>query len=289
MRVGAVAGAYQCNRDLLVGEQRVAGVTLGIDRPGGAFLQVVRGRQQVAEQGVQWQEVGQVALVGGGVARFGDEGLWVAIEQALAADRFGQRLRRHFGTHRRPVGIGTQEYLAAGLGLLHRCHQVRCEHVGLACLGMELVVQVVMQAGRPLFAQVLGVDPCLGRHDRQHQLATVLLQGVAYATDQCQVFLHQLLGTGGGLEFFVAEQPLVAAQYHTRAAFVEQFEVHGRPQVGAQALDRELGVVVDLGGLGQLAVEQGHLLGALETLQATGGPGAHADQQAEERQRIGNA
>ncbi|MOA40612.1 hypothetical protein D3C78_1625040 [compost metagenome] len=117
----------------------------------------------------------------------------------------------------------------------------------------------------------------------------MLLQGVTHATDQRQVFLHQLLGTGGGLELFVTEQPLVAAQYHAGAAFVEQLEVHRRPKVGAQALDRELLVVVGLGGLGQLAVEQGHLLGTLEALQATGGPDAHAHQQAEERQRIGNA
>ncbi|MNS77055.1 hypothetical protein D3C72_1106260 [compost metagenome] len=289
VRVGAVAGAHQRNRDLRVGEQCVTGFTFGLDRASGALLQVVRGWQQVAEQRVQWKEVGQVALVWRGAAGFGDERLRVAVEQALTADRFGQCLRRHFGAHRRPVGVGAQEHLAAGLGLLHGGHQVRGEHVGLACLGMELVVQVVMQAGRQFLAQVLGIHPRLGWHDRQYKLAAVLLQGVTHATDQRQVFLHQLLGTGGGLELFVTEQPLVAAQHHAGTAFVEQLEVHRRPKVGAQALDRELLVVVGLGGLGQLAVEQGHLLGTLEALQATGGPDAHAHQQAEERQRIGNA
>ena len=287
MRVGAVAGAHQRHRDPTVGEQRI--VAFGLHRVGLALLQGVGSGQQVAEQWIQRQEVGQIALVRRAGAGLGDVRLGLAGEQLLAIDGFGQRLRDHFGAHRRPVGVGTQEHLAAGLGLLQRRQQVGGEHIGLARLGVELVEQLVVQAGRRLLADVFGIEAGLGRDDRQHQLHALALQCVTHSTHQCQVVLYLLLRAGGGLELLVGEQPLVAAQHHAGAAFVEQFEVQRGPQVGANALDRELLVVVGLGGLGQLAVEQGHLPCAVETFQPADRPCAQPDQQAHERQRIGDA
>ncbi|MNN38618.1 hypothetical protein D3C81_1526240 [compost metagenome] len=192
----------------------------------------------------------------------------------------------HFGAHGRPVGVGTQEHLATGLGLLQRRQQVGGEHAGLAGLGVELVVQVGVQAGRGLFADVLRIQPRLGRHDCQYQLYATLLQGVAHTADQREVFLFELIAVGDRLELLVTEQPVLAAQYHAWAAFVEQLEIQRRPQVGADALERELLVVVGLGGLGQLAVEGGHLRGALEAAQAAQRPQAQAQQQGEEQQGV---
>ncbi|MCY1180962.1 hypothetical protein D9M73_214390 [compost metagenome] len=143
-----------------------------------------------------------------------------------------------------------------------------------------------MQAGRGLIAEVLAIQPRLGRYDRQHQLHAALLQGVAYAADQRQVFLFELIAVGDRLEFLVAEQPLLAPQHHARAAFVEQFEIQRRPQVGADALERELLVVMGLGGFGQLAVEHAHLRAALEAAQAAQRPDTQAQEQGEEQHGI---
>ncbi|MNH21461.1 hypothetical protein D3C79_812700 [compost metagenome] len=178
-------------------------------------------------------------------------------------------LGNHLGAHWRPVGVGAQEQLATGFGCCQWRQQVRGKHASLTGLSMELVVQVTVQAGWGLLAQVLAVKARLGWHDRQHQLHTALLQGVTHTADQCQVFLLELIAVGDRLELLVAEQPLLAAQDHAGTAFVEQFEVQRRPQVGTDALERELLVVVRLGGLGQLAVEHTHLRGALEAAQAT--------------------
>ncbi|MCY1176517.1 hypothetical protein D9M73_167920 [compost metagenome] len=143
--VGAVAGAHQRHRDFVVGEQGVAVFTFSLGRAGAALLQGVRRRQQVAEQRVQRQEIGQVAFVRGARVGFGHELPGLAAQRAVFGHGQAQLLRGHFCAHWRPVGVGAQEHLATVLGLLQRVQQVRREDTGLAGLGVELLIQATVQ------------------------------------------------------------------------------------------------------------------------------------------------
>ena len=294
MRVGAVAGAYQRHRNIVVGEQRgvtgiAARISRTIDHSCCTLLQIIRLRQQITEQRIERQEGRQVALVGFGFHGFGLVLLRRTTERHLRGDGLAQVLRHHFGAHRRPVGIGAQEYLALLLGLLQRRQQIRRHDAGLLRLGMELLVEVCVQAGGRLRADVFGIQTRLGRHDGHHQLHTVRLELVAHATDQGEVFGLDLLAVGHRIELFIGVQPLVLAEDHTWAAFVEHLEVQRGPDIGAQALDREFVVVVSLDGLGPLAVEQGHLLGAVEVAECGQGPDPQGQQQPQEQGDVEDA
>ncbi|KWV90186.1 hypothetical protein PFLmoz3_00184 [Pseudomonas fluorescens] len=191
-----------------------------------------------------------------GFLGLGDKTLRLAAQWGLVGNRLGQLLGGDFGTVRGPVGIGTQEHLLAGeLGLLQRAEQVWRRDVVCRHAGVEVLVQVGVDARRFHLTQVLRVQAHLGRYDRHHQLDALGLELLAYAFDQRVVALQVLVFVDGGVEFLVAVQPVVTAQHHARAAFIEQLVVQRCPQVGAQALDRELVVVVSLDGFGPATVK----------------------------------
>jgi predicted metal-dependent TIM-barrel fold hydrolase len=123
---------------------------------------------------------------------------------------------------------------------LQRAQQVRGEDPVGRDTGVEVLVEVGVDARRFHFTQVFRVQAHLGRHDRHHQLHAFGFQGLAHAFDQRVVALQVQLFVDDRVEFFVAVQPLVATEHHARTAFVEQLEVQRRPEVGAQALDRKL-------------------------------------------------
>ncbi len=129
-----------------------------------------------------------------------------------------------------------------------------------------------MDARRAHFVHVFRVQAHLGRNDRHHQFYPVLLEGLAHAFYQGVVALQVELLVDYGVELFIAVQPLVTAQHHPRAPFVEQLEVQGGPEVGAQALDRKLVVVVGFHRLGPAPVEHGGVVVGTETEEAARRP-----------------
>ena len=252
--VGAVAGAHQGHRGFAVAEQRV--ITFLFGQVGDAFFQRLFRWHQVFEQRVQGQEQTQVTFMWLGFLSLGDKTLRLAAQWGFVGNRLGQLLGGDFGTVRCPVSIGAQEHLLAGeLGLLQRAEQIWSWNVVRRHSGMEVLVQVGVHAGRFDFTQMLWIQAYLGRHDRHHQLDTLGLELLAHAFDQRVVALQVLVFVDGGVEFLVAVQPVIAAQHHARAAFIEQLVVQRCPQVGAQALDRELVVVVSLDGFGPATVK----------------------------------
>lgn len=154
---------------------------------------------------------------------------------------------------------------------------------------MEILVEVGVDAGRLHLSEVFRVQAHLGRHHRHHQLHAFLFQRLAHAFDQRVVALQVQLFVDDRVEFFIAVQPLVAPEHHARTAFVEQLEVQRGPQVGAQALDRELLVVVGFHGLAPAAVEHGRLGVGAETEEAAYRPQAQDHQDHQEQGDVEHA
>ncbi|KPY69233.1 hypothetical protein ALO94_200349 [Pseudomonas syringae pv. spinaceae] len=178
--------------------------------------------------------------------------------------------------------VGAQENLALLLGGLQRCQQVRCKDAGFGNLSVELLIQVGVQAGRLVVTDVLRVQTGFCRNDGQNQFAALFFQGVAHALNQRQVVGFVLLAIGNRIELFIGVQPLVLAEHHARPTFVEQFEVQRRPQVGAQAFDRKLIVVMGFRSLGPFTVEHGGLGRGREVAETAQRPGSEDQQNAQE-------
>ena len=286
--VGAVAGAHQRHWGFAVAEQRV--VAFGFGQVRDAFLQRLFRWHQVFEQRVQGQEQTQVAFMRLGFFGLGDKALWLATERGLLGNRLGQLLGGDFRAVRRPVGVGAQEHLlAAQFGLLQRAKQVRGRDLVGGDTGVEVLIQVGVDAGRLHFTQVLWIQAYLSRHDRHHQLNALGLELLAHAFDQRVVAFQVLVFVDGGVELLVAVQPVIAAQYHARTAFVEQLVVQRGPQVGAQAFDWELVVVVGFDGFGPATVEHSGVGVGAKAEEAAQRPGAQCQQQHQEQADIEDA
>ncbi|MNQ85100.1 hypothetical protein D3C85_1002480 [compost metagenome] len=181
------------------------------------------------------------------------------------------------------MGVGAQEQLAAALLGLQAGEQVRRGDVGAAQRAVEAPIEILALAADALVAEVLRVQARLGRHYRQQQQHIALRQLVAHALDQRQVVALVLSAIGHRLELFIRVQPVVLADHHAGAAFVEQQVVQRGPDVGAELLDRELLVVMALEGLRQVAVEHAELVGSLVTQDPAQGPEQQQGQHAEEQ------
>ena len=257
---------------------------------GDAFFQRFFRWHQVFEQRVQGQEQTQVAFMRLGFLGLGDKALRLAAQWGLVGNRLGQLLGGDFGTVWGPVGVGAQEHLlATQLGLLQRAEQVRGRNVVRRHSSMEILVQIGVHAGRFHFTQMLRIQAHLGRHNRHHQLDALGLELLAYAFDQRVVALQVLVFVDGGVEFLVAVQPVIAAQHHARAAFIEQLVVQRRPQVGAQTLDRELVVVVSLDGFGPATIKHRGVGVGTEAKETAQRPGAKCQQQHQEQADVEDA
>ena len=216
----------------------------------------------------------------------GDEVLRRHIQQVRLADLRAEALGHGFRAERRPVGVGAQEHRAVVLGLAQAAEQVGTVDAGGAGAGQEVLVEAVVQRGRLLAADVLGIQAGLGRDHREHQLDAAPVQLPLHAAYQCPI-VFQLLAARCRLELFVGEQPAVLADHHAGAAFVEQRVVECGPEVGAQALDREFLVVVGFEGVRQLAVEQWRIGRGGEARHALQRPSGEPQQQPAEGGDIG--
>ncbi|MCY1174805.1 hypothetical protein D9M73_150170 [compost metagenome] len=154
---------------------------------------------------------------------------------------------------------------------------------------VEVLVEVGVDAGWFHLTEVFRVQAHLGRYHRHHQFHAFVLQGLAHAFDQGVVALQVQFFVDGRVEFLIAVQPLVATKHNARTTLVEQLEVQRGPEVGAQALDRELVVVVGLDGLGPTAIEHGGIAACAEAEEAAQRPGPQAQQHGQEQRDVEDA
>ncbi|MNR15388.1 hypothetical protein D3C85_1319200 [compost metagenome] len=125
--------------------------------------------------------------------------------------------------------IGTQEQRAPGFLPLQAGEQVGGEDAVAVRRFVQPPIEFALLPARPFLAQVFRVEASLGRDDRQQQFYPVPVQPPLDGADQPQVGLDMLPAVGHRLELFVAEQPVVAAQHHAGAAFVEDAVIQCRP------------------------------------------------------------
>ncbi|MNK99116.1 hypothetical protein D3C87_1194970 [compost metagenome] len=188
------------------------------------------------------------------------------------------------------MGVGAQEHLLAILlGLLQRAEQVRGRNPVRGQALVEVLVEVGVDARRFHFTEVFRVQAHLGRHHGHHQLHAFFLQGLAHAFDQRVVALQVQLFVDHRVELFIAVQPLVATEHHARTTFVEQFEIQRSPEVGAQALDRELVVVVRFHGFAPAAVEHRRIGVGAEAEEAAHRPQTEHQQGHQEQRDVEDA
>ncbi|MDT4853850.1 hypothetical protein FQZ97_881300 [compost metagenome] len=157
-----------------VGEQRGAvAARAGCQALGPARLQLVRRRQQTAEHRVEREELHQVPQVGLAGGLLGDESLRLAGQPCVALHGSGEVSGDSLGAVRGPVRVGAQEQRIPGLFLLQAGEQVGGEDAAALRRVVQPSIERALLSARPFFAQVLRVQPCFRRDDRQQQFDPV--------------------------------------------------------------------------------------------------------------------
>ncbi|MCY1552281.1 hypothetical protein D9M68_886670 [compost metagenome] len=153
----------------------------------------------------------------------------LAGQRRIALHGPGKVLGNPLGAVRGPVRIGAQEQRIPGLLLLQVGEQVGGEDAVAVRRFVQLPIEPALLSARPLLAEVFRVQARLRRDDRQQQFHPVLVEPLLDAPDQPEVGLDMLHAVDHRLELFITEQPVVTAQHHPRAAFVEDAVVQCRP------------------------------------------------------------